>query len=197
MDTNRTSRKKSRTTLLAWLIGLISLFLFCAMVVYPWLLLVTDNAGIFTLSLTPVDLDLDGDLDVLVHNRRNPGEFEVYTGGALWINQGGLQGGHAGQLVYQPNDIEGGLASISADLNGDSEPDVLVYDGNRLVVGLNQGEELWYEASFFNKSTLIAAPAEQREKFGPASQYATLAVGDVNNDGRVDVLVLGCCGRSF
>lgn len=197
MNTKRKSLTKSRMALLAWLIGLVALVLFCAMVVYPWVLLVTDNGGVFTLTFSTADLDLDGDLDVLVHNRRNPGEFEVFAGGTLWINQGGLQGGQAGQLIYQRNDIEGGLASTLAELDGDEEPDVLIYDGNRLILGLNQGKELWSEAGFFSKSALIAAPAGQRGKFGPASQYATMAVGDVDNDGRVDALVLGCCGRAF
>jgi hypothetical protein len=74
---------------------------------------------------------------------------------------------------------------------------VLIFDGNHLIPGINQGEALWNEASFFSKSASIAAPTEQREKFGPASQYATLVAGDIDNDGRVDALVLGCCGRAF
>jgi len=197
MDTKRTPPGRSKMTLLAWLVGLAALAVFCVTVVYPWMLLVTDNGGVFTLTFNPVDLDLDGDLDVLVHNRRNPGEFEVFAGGTLWINQGGLQGGQAGELIYQRNDIEGGLASTIAELDGDGEPDVLIYDGNRLIIGLNQGAELWSEAGFFSKSALIAAPLKQREKFGSASQYATLVAGDIDNDGRVDALVLGCCGRTF
>jgi hypothetical protein len=141
MSTKRTTLRRSKAVLLAWLIGLVALGLFfCAMVVYPWLLLVIDQGGAFHLTLSPADLDLDGDLDVLVHNRRNPREFEVFAGGILWINQGGLQGGQAGQLIYQRNDIEGGLASTLADLDSDGDPDVLIYDGNRLILGLNQGE---------------------------------------------------------
>jgi hypothetical protein len=197
MNMKRTLSGMSNASLLLGAIGLAALVFFCVTVVYPWLLLVTDNGGIFTLTLSPTDLDLDGDLDVLVHNRRNPGEFEVFAGGALWINQGGLQGGQAGELVYQRNDIEGGLASTTAELDGDGEPDVLIFDGNRLILGMNQGSELWHKARFFGKSTLIAAPAEQSEKFGLASQYATLVAGDIDNDGRVDALVLGCCGRAF
>ena len=108
----------------AWLIGVVALVLFCVMVVYPLLLAISDNNGVFTLTFSPADLDLDGDLDVLVHNRRNPGEFEVFAGGTLWINQDGIQGGRVGQFVYQRNDIEGGLASTTAELNGDGKPDV-------------------------------------------------------------------------
>jgi hypothetical protein len=121
MNMKRTLSGMSKASLLLGVIGLAALVFFCVTAVYPWLLLVTDNGGIFTLTLSPTDLDLDGDLDVLVHNRRNPGEFEVFAGGALWINQGGLQGGQAGELVYQRNDIEGGLASITAELDGDGE----------------------------------------------------------------------------
>jgi hypothetical protein len=197
MDINKISSRKSKAALLFGLVGLAALSIFCVIVVYPWLLVLADNGGIFTLTLSTADLDLDGDLDVLVHNRRNPGEFEVFAGGALWINQGGLQNGQAGRMIYQRHDIEGGLASITAELNGDGEPDVLIFDGNHLILGLNQGTELWQEASFFEKSALVDAPAEQRKKFGLASQYATLAVGDIDNDGRVDALVLGCCGRAF
>ena len=197
MHTKSTSPGKSKLSLLAWIIGLTVMVIICVTIGYSWFLMVIDEGGVFTLTFSPVDLDLDGDLDVLVHNRRNPGEFEVFAGGALWINQGGIQGGRAGQLVYQRNEIEGGLASTTAELNGDGEPDVLIFDGNRLILGLNQGGEQWKEGAYFRKSALIAAPLEQQKKFGQASQYATLVVGDVDKDGRVDALVLGCCGRAF
>ena len=197
MGTNQKSPAKPNWKMFAWLIGVVALVLFCVMVVYPLLLAISDNDGVFTLTFSSVDLDLDGDLDVLVHNRRNPGEFEVFAGDTLWINQGGLQGGRVGQFAYQRNDIEGGLASTTAELNGDGEPDVLIFDGNRLILGLNRGEELWLEGGYFSQSTLVAAPIEQRKKFGQISQYATLVTGDVDNDGRVDALVLGCCGRGF
>jgi hypothetical protein len=200
MHTNQKSPAKPNWKPLVWLIvtvAAVAVVLFCAMVVYPFLLGITDNDGIFTLTFSPADLDLDGDLDVLVHNRRNPGEFEVYAGGTLWINQGGAQGGQVGRFVYQRNDIEGGLASTTAELNGDGEPGLLIFDGNRLIQGLNRGEGLWVEGGYFGQSDLIAAPLEQRQKFGQASQYATLLTGDIDQNGRVDALVLGCCGRAF
>lgn len=197
MHTKRASVSKPNWTWLGWLVGLIALAVFCITVVYPWWLNVSDNGGVFTITFSPADLDLDGDLDVLVHNRRNPGEFEVFAGGALWVNQGGLQGGQEGQLVYQRNEIEGGLASATAELDGDGKPDVLVFDGNRLLLGLNQGPNVWSEGAFFTRSASLSAPASQVDRFGPASQYATLVTGDIDANGQADALVLGCCGRAF
>ena len=83
MHTNSKSPTKPIWKIFAWLIGAVALVLFCVMVVYPFLLGIADSNGVFTLTFSTVDLGLDGDLDVLVHNRRNPGEFEVYAGGTL------------------------------------------------------------------------------------------------------------------
>lgn len=191
-----TSVKRSRVILLACLLGLVALVglpVLYATVVRPFFLSVTDQGGPFHFTFNVTDLDLDGDLDVLVHGMRQPGEFEAYSGGALWINQSGLQRGKAGQFVSRLNDIQGGRDSTTADLDGDGDPDVLVYDGFLLVVGLNQGGEQGGRPGVFRRLSAIVPPDEQ--PYGLVTQFGSLAVGDINNDGRIDALVLGCCGR--
>jgi len=161
-----------------------------ARVVHPFLLQISDQAGPWYLALSPADLDLDGDLDVLVHNMRKPAEFEAWAGGTLWINQGGMQGGQAGQFVYRRNDIEGGWASTPADLDGDGYPDVLVYDGSRLILGLNRGGDQEGQAGVFKERQSAPPP------YRGVGQYGVLVVGDVNADSRVDALMLGR-GQSY
>lgn len=196
MDTKQTTLTNSRRTLLALLLGLVSLAGCYALVVRPlFFLLVTDLRETFHFTFSVTDLDLDGDLDVLVHNRRNEGEFVAFSGGALWINQGGLQGGQTGHFVYQLNDLEGGTDSTTADLDGDGDPDVLIYDGFRLVLGLNQGGEQGGQAGVFRKLSSISPSVEQDEKYNLVTQFGSVVAGDINTDGRIDALILGCCGR--
>lgn len=183
--------KKSIVT--CWLVGLVSLVVLAvlyAAFVHPFLLQITDQAGPWYLTFSPADLDLDGDLDVLVHNMRHPAEFEAWAGGTLWINQGGLQGGQAGHFAYRRNDIEGGWASTTADIDGDGDPDALIYDGSRLILGINQGRQQGGQAGVFKERQSVPPPERG------VGEYGVLVVGDIDADGRLDALMLGR-GQSY
>jgi hypothetical protein len=103
----------------------------------------------------------------------------------LWINQGGAQGGQAGEFVYRRNDIEGGWASATADLDLDKAPDVLVYDGSRLILGQNQGGDQGGQTGVYKQTSIIARPNMVVEEYG------VLVMADMDADGRVDALLLG------
>jgi hypothetical protein len=190
MDTQKTSLENTRTTNQACAVGvlaLICLTVFFVAVVLPFYIDISDQRGPFYLTLSPADLDGDGDLDVLVHNMRKPGEFEAWSGGTLWINQGGIQGGQIGTFAYRLNDIEGGWASTLADLDGDGVKDVLVYNNiNRgLLLGINQSKVPGGQAGVFIRDDIIPLPRTQ------VAEYGVLVVGDIDGDGKVDAILLG------
>jgi len=195
MDTSRNPFRKPDATRWFVLIGFLAVTLLCSGSVYTWFQ--HEQGGNFFFTFNPADLDLDGDLDILVHNMREAAEFEAYSGGTLWINQGGMQDGHIGQFVYHRSDIEGGRDSALADLDGDGDPDMLVYDGFRLFVGVNQGGEQDGQPGVFRKLSLISPPGTQIEKYGLSSQYGSLIMGDIDNNGWIDALVLGCCKSAY
>ena len=185
MDAQKTS-KKSRIGTWVWiLLVMVGLAALCVIVGRPFILQVTDQAGPFYITFSTADLDGDGDKDVLVHNMRKPARFEAWSGGTLWINQGRAQGGEAGSFTYRRNDIEGGWASTLTDLDGDGDPDVLIFYGNRITLGINQGGKQEGEAGVFKPVADIPTPTHQ------LGQYGVLLTGDIDGDGRIDALLLG------
>jgi hypothetical protein len=190
METQKTSRK-SRTSAWVWaLLVMVGLAALCAVVAWPFMLQISDQAGPFYITFSPADMDGDGVTDVLVHNMRKPGRFEAYSGGTLWTNQGEGQGGETGKFTQRLNDIEGGWASTLADLDGDGDPDALVYDGSRIIVGINQGGKQGGAGGVFKRfvDVPVADPG-----YG---EYGVLLTGDIDGDTRVDALLLGR-GHSF
>jgi len=133
------------------------------------------------------DLDGDGDMDVVMHNVRTESEFTAFGGPSLWINRGG------GQFVSRRlGDAQwgvgqgGGWASAAGDVDLDGGVDLLVFDGVRLRVLLNPREK----PGEFGRARLL-------NNVGGDGQYGSIALGDLNDDGRVDGIIAGCCGRQF
>jgi hypothetical protein len=150
-----------------------------------------EQGGPYYLTLQAADLDNDADLDVLVHNMRNPMEFLVWSGGTLWINggsqaelSGGRQASQLGKFTYRRSELEGGISSVLAEVDGDGDLDLLV-DGGSLVMGYNQGGVQEGRIGQFKLWATIPQPKLE------VGQYGVLLAGDIDSDGRNDTLVLG------
>jgi hypothetical protein len=106
----------------------------------------------------------------------------------------GIFGGDAvddsGRGARRRDGYEGGWASTLADLDGDGDPDALVYDGSRIIVGINQGGKQGGAGGVFKRfvDVPVADPG-----YG---DYGVLLTGDIDGDTRVDALLLGR-GHSF
>ncbi len=164
------------------LAALVLLWFACGQPLYS---LYDEQGGPYYLTIQSSDWDLDGDLDVLVHNMRQPMEFLAWSGGALWTNQGGLQGGPLGRFSYRLSDLEGGRASVLVDFDGDGDPDLLVYDGWRLDLAYNQAGVQAGKPGVFKLWATFPPPDVQ------VGQYGLLLAGDVDGDGRNDAVLLG------
>ena len=123
-------------------------------------------------SIGVLDYDGDGALDlVLVEDRVSGGST------ALFHNDGALRFSDATTSAGLPVDVHG-LGVAAADLNGDSRPDLFVAGSNRLFV--NTGDARFREGD----SEVFAW-----ERFGDEDDAAGVAVGDVDRDGRPDLVV--------
>ncbi len=143
----------------------------------------SENGGTFTMKTTLADLDRDGDLDVILHSRRNESEFTAFAGPTLWFNQGG------GQFTPQVPYL-GGWSSAPGDVDGDGDPDLAIFSGNILQWALNQGGAQGGQRGELKMNNASIAPVN-------VMQFGTLLSGDLNSDGQVDAVALGCCGRAY
>jgi enediyne biosynthesis protein E4 len=123
-------------------------------------------------SIGVIDYDGDGPLDlVLVEDRASGGST------ALFHNDGAFRFSETTTSAGLPTDVDG-LGVATADLNGDRSPDLFVAGSNRLFV--NTGDGRFREAD----SEVFAW-----ERFGDEDDVAGVAVGDVDRDGRPDLVV--------
>lgn len=77
-------------------------------------------------SVSAADIDLDGDLDLFVSGRINPGLYPTPTSSHILINEGGKFQDASGTLAPELNDI--GLISdgIFTDVDDDGDPDLII-----------------------------------------------------------------------
>jgi hypothetical protein len=154
---------------------------------YYSLLVVTDNIGTFRSTTDVTDLDTDGDLDVIVHHVRQEAEFTAFPVTALWFNQGdGRFVAH--RLEGYPG--EAAWSSAAGDVDRDGDADLFTFPGWCLRLILNLGGAQGGQIGEFGVNN-TARP--QRE----IAQFGSVIPGDLNNDGWVDCVVVGCCGRAF
>ena len=132
-----------------------------------------------TRGLAACDVDLDGSLDIIVAN------YDTYNNGMgsqVLRNTGEPPSGFDAEDLLTNNkpDFMGflHLAIACGDLNDDGYPDIVV--GSQMApneILLNDG------TGHFPEATTFASDAEG------ASLTTALSIGDVNNDGRPDIVV--------
>jgi hypothetical protein len=175
------SRAKSYPiALLGIVAGLVVLGLFST---YFWLVM-SDGLGTFHNTTDLADLDGDGDLDVILHSVRTESEFTAFGGARLWINAG------SGRFVARDLEESGGWASAAGDVDRDGDVDAFLFSGWSLRLILNQGGIQGGRAGEFRVNNAAGAP----ERHG---QFGSVLLGDLNDDGQVDGIVVGCCSRAF
>ncbi|MGH9051024.1 MAG: FG-GAP repeat domain-containing protein, partial [Acidimicrobiia bacterium] len=123
-------------------------------------------------SVGVLDYDRDGRLDLFLVEDRFRGGSSV-----LLRNEGGFRFSDVTADAGLPDDVHG-LGVAAAELSGDGWPDLFVAGSNRLFV--NDGAGVFREVD----SDVFAW-----ETYGEEDDPAGVAVGDVNRDGRSDLLV--------
>jgi hypothetical protein len=115
-----------------------------------------------TLGTTPVDVDMDGWVDVVFQGIwfKNPGVL-VKTPDVPWKANYVKAGGHD---------------ATNADINGDGKNDILIYDGNNIA---------WYNTANKLREVIISSGHDDHGGVAPHG------FGDIDGDGDPDVVIPG------
>jgi enediyne biosynthesis protein E4 len=133
-------------------------------------------------NVAVLDYDGDGLLDLFVVEDR----FDKSPRSVLLRNEGGLKFRDVTREVGLPEDIYG-LGSAVADVNEDGRPDLFVGHSNRLFV--SQAGNRYREA-------VELAPVFRHEPMHGEDWPCGAAFGDLNRDGRLDLVVTAHCTRA-
>ena len=134
-----------------------------------------------------VDLEGDGDLDVVISHTRWEDVDLSWAGIGRWINQGDRQF----ELIreWEP-DTFGGFAAGVGDVDQDGDADVFVQVfGIHLLA--NQGGLQGGEPGRYISLGGINAPNTYSK--GYRDMGGTIVMGDLTGDGWIDAFVAGCC----
>ena len=133
--------------------------------------------------ITMVDLDRDGDPDILYANgdafEYAPANSRPWQGVQWLENQGGLK-----FTLHRMIDLQGATSPQAADLDGDGDLDVLLVTSNNDWDNPQAPSLLWLEndgKQRFTMHPLASAP----------THLLTIAVGDLNGDGVPDAVTGG------
>ena len=140
-----------------------------------------DGCGPYHTRASVANLDDDGDLDVVLSNLRHESDTIVWAGATLWINQGG------GKFTPRSGDW-GGPYTTAGDVDGDEDVDLVRWAYDAIHIHINYGEEDSTYGGF--RLSYGIRPAKE-PSFWTAN--GSIALGDLNNDGRLDAVISSCC----
>jgi hypothetical protein len=185
---NRTNREFWLPKVSGWLIPLGILVLLLSFSIYAGAhVAYFETKGPFKNWMQVVDLEGDGDLDVLVSHTRWEDVDISWAGIGRWINQGNRKF----ELVRdQGTDSFAGFAAGAGDVDQDGDTDVFVQDF-RIRLLVNQGGLQAGEAGKFVSSGGINLPPAYNK--GYRDMGGTIVMGNLNGDGLIDAFVAGCC----
>jgi FG-GAP-like repeat/FG-GAP repeat len=134
-----------------------------------------NSNNFYALTLNVADMNGDGVSDyvytavpqVPVNGKLGPAMVFLY----LSNRDGSVDPAIAFNLGTNFSDLQGGV--VTADFNGDGTTDIAIFNGNGILVLLNDGH-----------GHLHAAPIT------PSTLYGTLTAADVNGDGKIDLLAI-------
>jgi hypothetical protein len=148
-----------------------------------------------------IDLDGDGDLDIVVAN--SVLGVTAANSGDVWINQGGLQGGTQGAFVdnassfLEPNALGDGirLSVVADDLDADGDADVIVtvhdlFAGADQMLFLNQGAAQGGVEGAFVRQAWFDPVGSGLGGLGDFICWGSCAF-DADHDGDRDVILCG------
>lgn len=147
----------------------------------------TETKGPFKNWTQTVDLEGDGDLDVVISHTRWEEVDISWAGIGKWINQGNGKF----ELVREAGTNNfAGFAAGAGDVDRDGDPDIFVQDF-RIRLLENQGGLQGGEPGEFEYRGGINPPPTYNE--GYRDMGGTITTGDLNGDGQIDVFMAGCC----
>jgi hypothetical protein len=143
----------------------------------------SETKGPFKNLTQVVDLEGDGDLDIVISHTRWEAEDIAWAGVGRWINQG--QGEF--ELV-----IEDGFGSVAgaADLDHDGDPDMLVQVAKVRTLENQGGAQEGQNGKFMQNSSSLYPDSPYT---GYKDMGGSIEMGDLNGDGLADAFVAGCC----
>ena len=146
-----------------------------------------ESKGPFKNWMEVVDLEGDGDLDVIVSHTRWEQVDISWAGVGKWVNQ---SDGTFELLRAEEAQPFGGYAAAAGDVDLDGDVDVFSQDfGINLLV--NQGGRQGGKTGTFISTGGINAPPAYNQ--GYRDMGGTIEMGDLNGDGRIDAFIAGCC----
>jgi len=182
------SPERIRPLVRGWLIMAGILAVLLCLLIYPCANLgYSETKGPFKNWTQVVDLEGDGDLDVVVSHTRWEDWDISWAGIGRWINQGGGKF----ELVRETGqEYFAGFAAGAGDVDQDGDPDIFVQEG-RIRLMVNQGGLQEEQPGEFMASGGINTPPTYNE--GYRDMGGTIRTGDLNGDGWPDAFVAGCC----
>ncbi|MCL4561588.1 MAG: FG-GAP-like repeat-containing protein [Chloroflexi bacterium] len=142
-----------------------------------------ENQGPYTHTSVVLDIDGDGDLDVVTGNIRNEGQYSIWPHTILWTNDG--------RGKFTPTSLEAYHSPAPGDVDGDGDVDLAVMGQFNIALLLNQGGVQRGLAGAFKPYGNLIFPIEKPGLSGMSGEVVT---GDLNQDGQVDGFVSFCCG---